>query len=67
MHDERHCNASAIFGTGGNEKNMMEGLELKTFKTVYRYGYLTNDHKRETLARVSGLFSFRHSIGILGI
>jgi hypothetical protein len=50
-------NASAIFSTGGNEKDVMEGLGLKTFKMVYRYGHLTNDHKRETLARVSGLLS----------
>ena len=57
VHDLRHCNASAILSTGGNEKDVMEGLGLKTPKMVYRYGHLTNDRKRETQARVSGFFT----------
>ena len=34
VHNERHCNASAILSTGGNEKDVMEGWGLKTKKMV---------------------------------
>jgi hypothetical protein len=57
VHNERHCNASAILSAGGNEKDVMEGWGLKTKKMVYRNGHLRNDRKRETQARVSGFFT----------